>query len=1168
MDGYGLAWKLLQRTRRRIRGLRVQTALLWWSLLPPLLGWAFVVAEHLGGHAPSQRAALREALLGSWLAWLLLAAAGALLGLFWRRLLPDERATALLLGSGDEEIRDRLLNGLEVMEEARRRPGRADPGLVAASLDLVLPRLEALNPHRVLPLAPRRRALWSCAGAWLLAGLLFLLGGSSARLAARRLWDPVGDFRGAPLFQLRLSVAWPDSLHPGRLLEGQTLDLRVEALGEVLPSEVELSARALEAGSGPGEDAVWRLPLRLGRASLEGLAPRGSLTLRASALEEQLGQMRRLESEALEVVWLRPPRLDSLRLSIHPPAYTGLPARLLPGDAADYSCPAGSRLELHAWSGDRLRAAWLQEEGADGRPGPVLQRLALATSGALGQWTAVRSQRWSLRLEDRQGLGNPLPLVRVMDVLPDAAPRLRVLSPREPEGRLDPTLSLDLALLAEDDYGFGKLRLAWKVISRTLRELAPPPDPAGLDSIPRDWGVRELALRTLRDEARPGTGGPRRASAEERWDLSSLQLLPDDDLVFFFELWDNDGWNGPKAVRSALFRFRMPGLEELFAESRADEQDLEKEAEEVLQQARENSKRMEELKEELRRDPELTWERQQRLKQVVREQEQVAQKAGELSAKLDQSTQKLESRNLLSEELRRKLEQLKNLLNEVMSPELLAKLKKAAEEALRNPQSPPGQRPQADMEEVLRKMEQQLDRFLSVLEQMKLEQRLEELARRAEALLEQQRQLQEGLQKGEDPQRKSGEQAAREQDAQQLAHELESLQDEFGQRSNFPREQVDKARKQMGDKRIPPRLGEMKQQLQAGQSPSPDSQQDMDQDLSELADQLQQALQQSRQQAMAELGKEIERLCQELLVISLRQEGISRRLAGIHNRSAQIPPLAEETLENQLGVRAAARGVYELTRKSLHVSPAALTELGLADRNLDEMLDGFHERQSGRLGSLSPDAMGRVNLAILLLKEAERQMNQSSSSSGLQEMMEKMAEAAGRQQCLNGQCNNLMSMKPGQSQKPMSISFGEAKSEQGSIRESLESMSEKLGEQGKPQLGDMGQVSADMKEVEKDLAAQTYTERTQKLQERIVSRLLDAQRSVRRQDEEKKRESRSAQPLRATAPPPVELQRERALERDLQRALQGGYRPEMQELIRDYFRALEESSAPSSPPAP
>lgn len=1168
MDGYGQAWQHVQTVRRRIRSLRLQAALLAWCALPPLLAWAFVLAEHLGDHAVSTRASLKSGLLAALGVWAVLGLGGFLLIRLGRRWLPGERETALLVGSDDPDVRDRLLNGLQVIEEDRRRPGQYDPGLVAASLDGVLPRLRTQDPRRILPLALRRRALGLGASAWSLAILLLLLGGADARLAARRLWEPQREFRGAPLFQLAVEAAWPDSLHPGRMLDGESLSLRVTARGEALPSEVEVHARPLDAGSAAGTDATWRLPVRMGAARLDGLTLRGSVVLVASALETQLGQVRRVESAPLEVRWLRPPRLDSLAITIHPPAYTRLPVRRVPPEAADFSCPAGSRLELAAFAPRAPRRAWLG--GAAGEDS-TRTRLELRPDarGARGVITATASRRFTLHLEDDQGLRDPNPLVRMMEVVPDTPPRLRMLAPRDVEGRLDAGLALDLAALGEDDYGLTRLRLAWKVRSRAEQESVPAPDPASLDSqsLPRDWGRRDLPLRPLVEGVSAVSGTGARATAELRWDLAPLNLLPEDELVFYLELWDNDGWQGAKSVRSPLYRYRMPGLEELFAESRDEERDVEREAEELLEKAKENTRQFQELREELRRDPEVTWEKEQRLKQVVKEQEEVARQAGELAQRLDQAQKKADSRNLLSDELRNKLKQLQTLLNEVMSPELLDKLRKAAEEALKNPQAAPSQRPQADMEEVLRKMEQQLDRFLSVLEQMKLEQRLEELARRAEALLEQQRQLDRDLDKTGQPREKSGEQAARQQEAESLRQELERVQDEFGQRPDFPSQSLDQARRQMKDKRIPPRLGEMKEQLAANQTPSSQDREQMDQDLGELADQLQQALQQSRQQAMAELGKEIDRLVQELLAVSRQQEAITGGLAGLGARSAKLPLLAEETLENQLGVRAAARGVQELLRKSLHVSPATLTELGAADQQLTAMLEDFHERQTGRLRTLSPDAMGRVNQAILQLKEAERQMNQSGSSSGLQQMLEKMAQAASRQQCLNGQCNNLMSLKPGQSQKPMSISFGEAKGEQGSIREDVESLQKQQGSEGKPQLGDLGQMASDMREVEKDLANETYTERTKKLQERILGRLLDAQRSVRRQDEEKKRESRTAQDLRAAPPPPVELQRERALERELQRALQGGYTPEMQELIRDYFRALD-SGAGSPATAP
>ena len=1176
MDGYGQAWELVQRTRGRMRRLRAQADALWWSLLLPLILWSFVLAEHLGSHEAAARLGLRRALLmglGAWLAGLL-----ALLArrLAWRRTRPGERETALLLGQGDDEIRDRLLNGLQVIQAGRENRQGFDPSLIAASLDEVLPRLRLVDMGRVLPLAPRLRALAWCGGAWAAALGLFLLGGADARLAARRLLEPEREFRGAPLFTLSLSAAWPDSLHPGRVLEGESLDLRVEVTGQALPSDVELVAEGLAAGSAAGSSASWRLPVQLGRASLAGVTPRGSLRLVASALEEQLGQTRRITSRPLEITWLRPPRLDSLVITVSPPSYTGLRSRRLADGAADFSCPQGSRVGLRAHLSDSLSEAWVAFLPAAGESSlagaPLRLDLARRPGLAEGVLSATASRRWMVQVKDRHGLALAQPLVQDMTVRPDQPPHLRVLAPRELEGRLGRELGLDLALLAEDDYGFRACRMAWKVLSAQMLQLAPPPDPATLDSIPRDWQRRELPLRQLAQTVTAGTQAEeaplRRATVEESWDLSTEDLLPDDELVFFFELWDNDGWKGSKVARSGLYRFKVPGLEELFAEVNQEEAQVEKEAQALLERAKDNRKRLEEVRQEQRHAPEMTWERQQKLKQVVREQEQIAKKAGELSQKLDAAQQKMDAGKLISEELRHKLEQLKNLLNEAMSPELLEKLRKAAELAqLKTP--PPGQaapKPQADMDEVLRQMEEQLDRFLAVLEQLRLEQRLEELAKRAEALLDQQRQLQQDLKEGADPHSKSADEAARQREAESLRQDIEQLKDEFGERGAFPHEQVDQARQQLGEKKIPPRLGQMQQQMEQGEAPPQESQAQMDQDLNELAAMLQQALQQSRQQAMADISREIERICQELLVVSLRQEEIGGALTGLGSRSSRVPQLAEETVENQLGVRAATRSVYDLTRKSLHVPTAALSELGVADQNLDKMLEGFHERQLGRLTGLSPDAMGRVNATILLLKDADRKMQQSNSSSGFQEMMEKMAEAASKQQCLNGQCNKLLGMKPGQSQKPLSISFGEAQSEQSGIRESLEGMQEKLGPDGKPRLGDLGQTAADMKEVEKDLAQQTYTERTQKLQERIVSRLLDAQRSVRRQDEERQRESRSAKPLQASRPAPIELQKERALERDLMRALQGGYRPDMQDLIRDYFRALEApvESQPSS----
>jgi hypothetical protein len=1143
---HGQVQRLIEGTRRRLRAWRWLVFALAWFAVPPLGLLLAAVLEHLGDHEPASREALRGGLEIAAVVWLAVLLLGAVWVFVLRRHWPGRLETASRIGWGSTAVRDRLLNALQVVEAGRENRAGFDPGLIAASLDAVVPDLDGVDPRRVLPVAARRRALQVAAAGWGLALLLLLLGGADARLALWRLAEPQRDFRPEAPFTLAIEVDWPDPAHPGRVLSGQALPLRVRPDGGQVPEQIELVAR--QPGSA---ERIWQLPLRRGVAGLEDLQPVADLELQARAQSLLRGRRTTVESATLPVRVLRPPMLDSLVLSVQPPRYTGLAGRQLPAGSGDLLVPAGSLVRATARSSKPLLGAWRVDEPAVGGARQV------ALNGGDGsletEFRARADGRWGLELLDQDSLRLEPPLRWSLRVIPDRPPVLRVLAPEEPEGRLERSLKLPLLALAEDDYGFAGLDLVWLRVGAVLRDLVEIPDPATLDAPPAGWSKLPLPLEPLSGEG----GDQRRAAAEQDWDLRALDLLPDDELFFYFELRDNDGWNGSKAVRSGLYRFKMPGLEELFADAEQTGSELVAEAEEILQRTRRNQEKLHELSEEMRREaePELSWERRQRLKQIAREQQELLERGTEVGRRLEELEQQLQRNDLISTELQDKMRRLKEALQQAISPELLERLRQVAEETRPPENAAERQRPLQDLEEVLRKMEEQLDRFLAVLEEMRLEQRLEELARRAEELLERQREL--SRDPSSERQRQAEAQRQQSEEARSLQQAIEQLEQEFGQRPDFPQEALQEAGAQLEDKRIPPRLQEMGEQLAGGESPSEDAGERMDQDLNQLAETLQQALQQSRRQAREQLAKELEKVGQELLLISHGQEAISLELPSLGRRSARLPELADRTLEQRLGVQASAAEVDRLARASFHVPPGVLAQLGGALDQLDGMLGGFHERRLGEVGRQSPQAMGFVNAAILQIKQAAANLQASPSASGFEELMEQLSQASSRQQCLNGQCDKLMCNTPGQGQKPMSISFGEAQGEQQGIREELEALSERLGEDGKPQLGDLGQVAADMREVEQDLANLSYTERTQRLQERILSRLLDAQRSIRRQDQSKKREGRAAEPLFAPPPAPLELQAERDLERDLLRALRGSYAPEMEELIRDYFRALE-----------
>jgi hypothetical protein len=161
------------------------------------------------------------------------------------------------------------------------------------------------------------------------------------------------------------------------------------------------------------------------------------------------------------------------------------------------------------------------------------------------------------------------------------------------------------------------------------------------------------------------------------------------------------------------------------------------------------------------------------------------------------------------------------------------------------------------------------------------------------------------------------------------------------------------------------------------------------------------------------------------------------------------------------------------------------------------------------------------------------------------------------QQRLNGMTRDLKQrMQHGMSEQERR-QLAEMKGRQQAIREQLEQLREQFDDERRI-LGDLEDLAEQMERVEDDLGAGELDEDTQRQQEKILSRLLDAQRSVRERDFAKRRESRGTE----------ELFREQ-LGSDLsdglaeqERALRRWLAPEKaphvyQEDVRRYFRKIQ-----------
>ena len=103
-------------------------------------------------------------------------------------------------------------------------------------------------------------------------------------------------------------------------------------------------------------------------------------------------------------------------------------------------------------------------------------------------------------------------------------------------------------------------------------------------------------------------------------------------------------------------------------------------------------------------------------------------------------------------------------------------------------------------------------------------------------------------------------------------------------------------------------------------------------------------------------------------------------------------------------------------------------------------------------------------------------------------------------------------------------------------------------------------VVKQMQEIVTDMNSEKLDQDLVQKQERILSRLLDAQRSINERDYEKQRESKSGNTIARESPADLNLSSEKGknkIKDELNKAVQEGYKKDYEELIRKYYESLQ-----------
>jgi hypothetical protein len=251
----------------------------------------------------------------------------------------------------------------------------------------------------------------------------------------------------------------------------------------------------------------------------------------------------------------------------------------------------------------------------------------------------------------------------------------------------------------------------------------------------------------------------------------------------------------------------------------------------------------------------------------------------------------------------------------------------------------------------------------------------------------------------------------------------------------------------------------------------------------------------------------------DLLNLSFNEEEIVDALRdGV--RGQRMAPIAREQGRVRRSAARLSEELHELASKNFMIAERLLAEM----RGLVELLDGSVEEmqlsRSGRSRDTAIETMGHMNRIVINLMTAARNASGKGGGSSQQQMsMSEQMEQMGRDQSrLNGMTQELRRrMQQGFSDEERR-QLAEMRARQQAIREQLESLRREMDDERRV-LGDLEDLAESMERVERDLGSGSLDQDLERQQEKILSRLLDAQRSIRQQDFSKRRQAETGNEL-------------------------------------------------------
>ena len=658
--------------------------------------------------------------------------------------------------------------------------------------------------------------------------------------------------------------------------------------------------------------------------------------------------------------------------------------------------------------------------------------------------------------------------------------------------------------LTSDDYGLKSLSFVYKIIRQNgqVKEVKIPVQQVAGTQMNFDFAV----------------------------DFKREEVKLNDKIEYYFIISDNDGVNGSKYVKSQLFTYELPSLEELNDERREDQNKTKEDLDQLLKKTQEFQKNISQLKKETMNSKSSDWNKLNKVQQLKEEQSTLLESLQKIQNEMDKGVEEKNQLSPMNEELMEKQEMIEKLLEELMDDEL----KKLLEDLEKLFQQNDKEQIKDKMEELNQSsedMKKQLDRSLEMLKKMQLNERIDDVEKELKDLAKEQDELKEKL------------------DDKLSKEELKKQQEELNKKFEDLKKDLDELDKLNKDLENPMDLGnleELKEQVtddlnnakenldQGKDKKAGENQKSASEGMNSMANQLNAKQQQSNKKEQEEDMKSLRNILESLMTLSFDQEALMNKFTKIATQDPIYRKLGRRQQRIIDETKIIKDSLLALAKRQPKIASFIDKELNAIESNQRMSVENIDDHKKKELSKHQQLVMTSYNNLALLLNEALQSMQnqmqsemagsgscnnpgkgrpkpgQSMSTGDMKEMLKKQLEQMQKGPNPGGKKPG---DKPGSTGQNMmglgNKEMAKMAAEQTAIRQRLEQLRNEMNKDGKGSGNQLNPLLKELEEQEKNLINKNINKDMINRQHEILTRLLESEKAIMERGYEEKRESKS-----------------------------------------------------------